>query len=103
MQRFGQIAVRVDEAKAQAVVRVLSRHVAEQGRLAGAGLADDVQVRQAVGQRDAERAVAVAVVCEADRGDGVVVRFHRPSMARIGRQARRADVPGANRHIPCVI
>ena len=42
MEGLGQIAVRVDQAEAEAGHCILARHVQEQGRLAGAGLTDDV-------------------------------------------------------------
>lgn len=55
LQQFlGQIAVRVDESNTVAGGDVLHDEVAEQGRFANAGLADDVNVLAAVGSRNAK-------------------------------------------------
>jgi len=59
----------IDKAKADPRCCILPGHVAEQGRLAGTGLADDVEVHQPVGETNAKGKVAVVAVGLAKQGD----------------------------------
>src|SRR5439155_13662378 len=69
---FRQVAVGIEERKAFAMHEVLAGEVSDQRGLAGAGLADDVQVGAAVGALDAEATMIVAEVGDGERGDPVV-------------------------------
>ena len=53
-QFLGEIAVRIDQTNAVSGGDVLHQQVAEQGRLAGTGLADQVEVLAGVGSRKPE-------------------------------------------------
>jgi len=67
---LGKVSVRVDQAKSVACIRVLKRHVRQQGRFARAGLADHILVVQAVVETDCEGSRALPRVGFAERDEG---------------------------------
>lgn len=78
---FDEIAVRVDQGAATAGVNVLPEQGFDQGRLADAGLADEIHVREPISLLDAECPVRRPGVGLGEVGDGVGIKQHRPSVS----------------------
>ena len=76
-----EVAVRIDKAKSPALLDVLSSDIAEQSRLAGTGLPDDVRVKKSIGLLDAELPVRRPAVCSAEHGNVATVILHRTIIA----------------------
>ncbi len=87
-----QIPVRIEQSEAFAVSGVLVGEVRYQRGLACAGLADDVDMRPAVGGLDAEPLPVIAEIGLSKNGDSVirVECLHRIRLA-IGRQSERRE------------
>src|SRR5436305_1541056 len=54
MQPFGEVAMRIDHAEPATLLQILASQRLHQGRLAGARLADEIEVRKPVGLLDSE-------------------------------------------------
>jgi hypothetical protein len=66
MHPLDQVAVGVDKGEAALRLKILQSHVSEQRGLAGAGLADDVDMKKAVFEPDAEAAMIAPGIDGAD-------------------------------------
>lgn len=75
---FCQIAMRIQQTEPVALPEILAHEVVQECRLAGPGLAEDVNVLHPVGETYAKGLVAVATVGRADHGDAVGVPIHSP-------------------------
>src|SRR3989344_3285339 len=60
-QTFGRVTVRIDECYSPTLFEVVDGHVFQQGRFAGAGFSQDVDMTQTVGKFDTESSRLVSV------------------------------------------
>jgi hypothetical protein len=79
--RLSQIAMRIEEAEADAGRPVLAHQLVQKRGLSGAGLTDDIDMHEPVGLADAKAARPVIASGLADRGDHVILRGHAVSLA----------------------
>src|SRR5258708_3370237 len=83
--------MRIDKGEAIALRQVLKGHGFQQGRLARPGLANDVDVREAILPFDAEGALIVSEINAAETHD--VVWRHPPTIRAAPSLARHGNLP----------